>query len=194
MRASTEKRRKEILDAALVCFRENGFGQTSMEQIRAKSGASVGSIYHHFHGKEELAQALYLEGLNDYQESLLVELARHRSAEAKVRAVVEHHLGWVSDHPDLTHYLLLMRQADFVSQDAVRASRSGFFQRAFALFFPHMEAGEMRPMPIEIFGAVAIGPVQEYARHWLGRQDAVELKKARRLLADVAWTSLKPLT
>ncbi len=33
-----------------------------MEDIRKLSGASIGSIYHHFANKELLARALYLEG------------------------------------------------------------------------------------------------------------------------------------
>jgi AcrR family transcriptional regulator len=191
MRASTEKRRKEILDAALACFREHGFGSTSMEQIRNKSGASVGSIYHHFHSKEELAQALYVEGLGEYQQALLTELARHRSAEGKVRAVVEHYLTWVSEHIDLTQYLVLMRQADFVAQSDVRTSRATFFKGAAELFQPHFEAGELRPMAFPVFVAVLTGPVQEYTRHWLGHPDPADMKRARKILSDAAWLSVR---
>lgn len=191
MRASTEKRRKEILDAALACFREQGFGATSMEQIRSRSGASVGSIYHHFHSKEELAQALYIEGLADYQQSLLVELTRHRTAESKTRAVVDHYLGWVSDHLELMHYLVQMRQADFVAQSEIRASRAAFFRAAAEFFRGHLENGELRAMPFELFVALTTGPVQEYTRHWLGHPDPGDLKKARKILADAAWASVR---
>ncbi len=191
MRASTEKRRKEILDAALGCFREHGFGSTSMEQIRSRSGASVGSIYHHFHSKEELAQALYVEGLDEYQQSLLTELVRHRTAEGKARAVVEHYLAWVSDHVDLTQYLVLMRQADFVAQSDVRASRAAFFKGAAEAFAPHFEAGELRAMQFPVFVALLTGPAQEYTRHWLGHPDPGDLKRARKILSDAAWLSVR---
>ena len=33
-----------------------------------RARASIGSIYHHFRSKEQLAAALYVEGLRDYQE------------------------------------------------------------------------------------------------------------------------------
>lgn len=190
MRASTEKRRKEILDAALACFREQGFGSTSMEQIRSKSGASVGSIYHHFHSKEELAQALYVEGLGDYQHSLLTELARHRTAESKTRAVVEHYLAWVAEHVELMHYLVQMRQADFVAQSDIRASRASFFKDAYEIFKPHLDH-EIRAMPFEVFVALTTGPVQEYTRHWLGHPDPADMKRARKILADGAWLAVR---
>jgi len=39
-----------------------------MADIRVRARASIGSIYHHFRSKEQLAAALYVEGLRDYQE------------------------------------------------------------------------------------------------------------------------------
>ena len=60
--ARTATRRKEILQAALSCFSEQGFDATTVEQIRHRSGASTGSIYHHFKNKAHIAAALYLEG------------------------------------------------------------------------------------------------------------------------------------
>ena len=162
-----------------------------MEQIRRRSGASVGSIYHHFHSKEELAQALYVEGLVDYQQSLLTEIARHRTAEGKTRAVVEHYLAWVSEHLDLTQYLVQMRQADFVTQSDIRASRANFFTDAAEQFSSHLKDGELRPMPFEVFVALTTGPVQEYARHWLGHPDPGDLKRARKILSDAAWLSVR---
>lgn len=44
-------RRREILDAALACFVENGLVATTIEEIRLAAGASIGSLYHHFASK-----------------------------------------------------------------------------------------------------------------------------------------------
>jgi AcrR family transcriptional regulator len=52
----------------------------------------VGSIYHHFGGKAGLAAALYVEGLEDYQQGFLAVLARQPDAEAGIKGVVQHHL------------------------------------------------------------------------------------------------------
>ena len=90
--ASTEKRRRKILDAALHCFLERGFAAATAEEIRERSGASIGSIYHHFGGKEGLAGTLHVEGLRDYQAGFLRELQRHRDARSGVQAVVRYHL------------------------------------------------------------------------------------------------------
>jgi AcrR family transcriptional regulator len=56
-------RRRQILDAALVCFSRSGFHQTSMQQIFEESGLSPGAVYRYFKGKEEIVQAIAEETL-----------------------------------------------------------------------------------------------------------------------------------
>jgi AcrR family transcriptional regulator len=41
-------RRELILDAALRSFLEHGLAGASIEDVCARSGSSVGSVYHHF--------------------------------------------------------------------------------------------------------------------------------------------------
>src|SRR6476660_5941745 len=51
-------RRSQILDAALVCFAKRGFHQTSMHDISAEAGISVGLIYRYFENKEAVISAM----------------------------------------------------------------------------------------------------------------------------------------
>ena len=48
----------QILDAAVVCFAKRGFHQTSMHDISAEAGISVGLIYRYFHNKEAVIAAM----------------------------------------------------------------------------------------------------------------------------------------
>ncbi len=61
--ASTRK----VLKAALSLFARQGFRATSMRQLARRSGLSVGNLYHHFGGKEEIFQKL----IDQYWEVLL---------------------------------------------------------------------------------------------------------------------------
>jgi AcrR family transcriptional regulator len=49
-----EARRGEIIDAARRCFSRDGFHQTSMPDIAAEAGVSVGAPYRYFASKEEI--------------------------------------------------------------------------------------------------------------------------------------------
>ena len=85
-------RRQAILDAALACFLAETISATTVEAIRERSGASVGSIYHFFGSKDGLAAQLYVELLADHHSNYLDALRTSRSAKAGVTGAVHAHL------------------------------------------------------------------------------------------------------
>ena len=63
-------RHQQILEAAMICFAKRGFHQTSMHDISAEAGISVGLIYRYFKNKEEVIAALAAEHKKDMAELL----------------------------------------------------------------------------------------------------------------------------
>jgi AcrR family transcriptional regulator len=59
-------RRRQILDAALVCFSRGGFHQTSMQAIFEESGLSPGAVYRYFKSKDEIVEAIAVETLRGF--------------------------------------------------------------------------------------------------------------------------------
>jgi AcrR family transcriptional regulator len=57
--AYMEARYQQILDAAVACFVENGFHQTTMQDICRKAGLSPGALYRYFSSKEEMVEATW---------------------------------------------------------------------------------------------------------------------------------------
>ncbi|WP_208353433.1 TetR/AcrR family transcriptional regulator [Pseudaestuariivita rosea] len=51
---TTQKRRKEIVEAAAACFITQGFHQTSIRDIAKRAGISLGNLYNHFSSKTDL--------------------------------------------------------------------------------------------------------------------------------------------
>jgi TetR/AcrR family transcriptional regulator, repressor for uid operon len=51
-------RRSQILEAAIICFAKKGFHETSMHDISAEAGISVGLIYRYFENKEAVIAAM----------------------------------------------------------------------------------------------------------------------------------------
>lgn len=51
-------RRTQILEAAIICFAKRGFHQTSMHDVSAEAGISVGLIYRYFANKEAVIAAM----------------------------------------------------------------------------------------------------------------------------------------
>ena len=57
--AKTDETQQRILDAATDVFAARGFSAATMADIVDHSGASIGSIYHHFGGKKELFLSIF---------------------------------------------------------------------------------------------------------------------------------------
>src|SRR5581483_5021750 len=104
--------RNAIMAAALELFASRGYAATTIEDVRDASGASTGSIYHHFGSKLSLAAAIFVEGLAAYQKEVLDLLQRHPEAEAGVRALVRHYLDWMCANQSLARFLLASREPD----------------------------------------------------------------------------------
>jgi AcrR family transcriptional regulator len=52
------RRRQEILSAAIGCFTKHGFHQSSMKDIAAASGLSMGLLYRYFKNKQAIVHAV----------------------------------------------------------------------------------------------------------------------------------------
>src|SRR5260370_8372300 len=88
--------RSRILDAAISCFLEEGYEQTTVARIRERSGVSNGTLFHRFPTKEAIADALYLESIASFQEGLWRLLAkRPRSLRAAVRGTIAHQIACI---------------------------------------------------------------------------------------------------
>jgi AcrR family transcriptional regulator len=57
-----ERRRRQILDAALACFRRRGFHQATMQEICAEAEISAGALYRYFGSKAEIIAAIAEDG------------------------------------------------------------------------------------------------------------------------------------
>jgi AcrR family transcriptional regulator len=70
-RAASEETRKQIFETALVLFREKGFDATTIREIAARAGMSLGAAYYYFNSKEAIVAAYY-----DYVQAQHRERAR----------------------------------------------------------------------------------------------------------------------
>jgi len=189
----TAARRETIIQAALACFVELGFASTTVEDIRRRSKASNGSLYHHFTNKDQLAVAVYLQGLTVYQTGLLKALERNPEAGSGVHAIVRYHLDWVRNHPDWARYLLEMRHAEFMvgSEAAIADQNHRFMERVVRWLERHIESGALRRLPPDLFLSLIIGPCQEYTRLRLAGRAQAKLSVAIEELAQAAWLSVR---
>ncbi|MEW5736911.1 MAG: TetR/AcrR family transcriptional regulator [Thermodesulfobacteriota bacterium] len=167
--AKTEDRKQEILSAALACFTEKGFAETTMKDVARRSGASNGSIYHHFGAKEGLARALYLSGIAEYQNTVAAGLTDKTDARRGVESMITGHLSWVAENPGWARFLSTTRHAAFMERadpEMAELNRA-WAGKIIAWHTARQGPGRLSPQPPVIFLSLILGPSQELTRLWL---------------------------
>src|SRR5438552_9749338 len=187
------QRRRQILDGALSCFMKHGFEATTIERIRHSSGASHGSIYHHFGSKEAIALALYKEGMHEYQERMLKELRKQTNPEAGIRAIIACHMQWIAADHDRALYLTRTGTAEASGETAacIAGVNREFFHAVYEWFKPYIDRGEMAQVPEDLYVSLILGSTTHFARHWLAGRETVDLTKAAEVFTAAAWKSLR---
>ena len=194
MTTTRKNRKQEILDAALACFTESGVEATTIDMIRERSQASVGSMYHHFGSKESIAATLYVDALeehHDYQQSLL---QKARTAEDGVKAIAYAYVDWVSSNPEKARFVLYNRSVLANTDQAaeLKERTRKHYAEVLAWFQPYAARGELKKLPSEVYASLITGPAHDYARHWLSGRARTDIKAYREIFAEAAWQALKP--
>jgi len=70
-----DRRRRQILDAAIACFRRRGFHQATMAEICAEANLSAGALYRYFASKADIIGAI-AEDKHAESDTLFVDAAR----------------------------------------------------------------------------------------------------------------------
>lgn len=202
-RARPGSSREDIAAAAIELFVDRGVAATRVEDILAAAGVSVGSFYHHFRDKLDLAATVYLEHLQRFQRDLLAELDRHARTEDAVRGLVLAYLRWAGADPRAMGYLHQCREPSVaeISEGEEARLKQCFDGRLAGWLGERAATGELRALPHEHSLALWLGPAEQLVRAAIDPSghsttpdpDALgaRLAHAERVLADAAWEALR---
>jgi AcrR family transcriptional regulator len=85
-RAGSQETRQQILDTALVLFREKGFEETTIREIAKQTGLSLGATYYYFNSKEALVAAYYDYVQQQHRERALAAFAHSKALKQRLLA------------------------------------------------------------------------------------------------------------
>jgi AcrR family transcriptional regulator len=147
-----EERRDQIMNAAISCFAEKGYYETSMDDIVRAAGLSKGSLYWHFPGKRELFRSLIESWLAQAIRGLPDRLEQCTTAEQKLGVLMDAGRDTVAVRPELAR-----AQLEFMAQAVRDPEIREWFrntyvaQRSFLaqILQEGVEQGEFRPIPVD---------------------------------------------
>ncbi len=141
--------RDQVLHSAMRLFTERGYFNTAVPDLARAASVSVGSIYHHFKDKEDVARALYFSLMGHLQEELAAIAVRHQSAHDRCRAVIAMLFALTEADRAAMDFMLYAKHREFLpGEPPVCSSKPFETMRRFVE--DGMAAGEIRRMDVMV--------------------------------------------
>ncbi|MGE0723471.1 MAG: TetR/AcrR family transcriptional regulator [Alphaproteobacteria bacterium] len=191
-RRNSAEKRQRILSAALRCFVNVGYEHSRIGDICAESGFSVGSVYHFFGSKAEVAADLCADGTRRWAETMRGAILTAPSAEAAVRGYVLSYFRWVRDNADLYNFMNDHRP-DPVSSPAfadIEGAHASVDSAVRTRFEAEAADGRMRAMSTHLYRAILDGPCYAHLLWWSRHRS--DMDGLPEMVAAAIWQALGP--
>ena len=187
--------RAQILQAALACFADKGYHQTSMDDIVTKSGLSKGALYWHFKSKQELFVSLIEWYIFAFGEEAFHAGTEEMSATEKIRAIMMFFID--SSEQYIPFFKITI---DFWAQTSEDEQLRAIFdemidkfqQQLGALFEEGVANGEFRPVDIPNLALALIATLDALALYTPLLSDKIDIHGSAEALLEVVIAGLKP--
>lgn len=118
--------RSLILETALKLFTEKGYFNTSVHDIKKTANISIGSIYHYFKSKEEIARALRSSVVEFLLEKFKQIDQETEDLELKLKGIAHFLVEMTETNLSEIRYILHARHQEFVSGEIPVCSSEPF--------------------------------------------------------------------
>ena len=168
-RREREKRqcKKEILAAASELFAQLGYDKTGMKQIAEKVGVSVGALYSHFPGKEDILRELLMESIQELQRKGDAACRPDDPPMAQLRSRMAASLGHFREHMDFM--MIFHNESPHSLEGMVRAELARNIELAAGLLDRAMARGDIPRSDPKALAAVLVGAFHELMRMFADR-------------------------
>ena len=152
LKKAPELRKEEIFNAALFCFNQNGYYETSIDDIAARAGITKGGIYHHFNSKKTLFIDLFHTVANRYFESLKLKIHQPSDASSRIQQLIKKSDEIFNENVDILRFCF-----EFISRASrdkeIRLAVSDSYKNRVAIFTQALtdgvDTGMFKDIPAE---------------------------------------------
>jgi len=113
MASSKEKRRMDIINAAIKVFNKDGFHKGTVEDIAISAGIAKGTVYEYFSSKKQIFESVIIEVLNRYILSIKKETEPFDTFDGKIKAIFHSNLDFLEKNTDLLERLFFGMDESF---------------------------------------------------------------------------------
>lgn len=192
--ASTEEKRRQILEAAVRVFARRGFHTSRVGDIAEEAGVAHGLLYHYFASKDEVLQTVFRESWGQLLARFEGVAASDEPPDEKLRGIVKILLRTWRNDPDLV--TVMVRE---VARSARLATQVDDIGRGFEIIEQVIAEGQaggvFRPeLDARLASWVVYGALEEILTGWvMGRlpDGDEEVARAERTIVDLVCGGLE---
>lgn len=164
-----ESTRHELIQAAKRLFGEQGYAETSTDEIVLRAGVTKGALYHHFAGKEELFRAVFEQVEQEVSDQACTAFLAPDSRDSLVKGCGL----WVDAHLDPSVRRIVMQDARAVlGWDDVRSIENRFGAVALrGALRKAMHAGVVERQPLRPLSLMLMGALGEACHYIVDAED-----------------------
>ena len=180
---------RAILDQANALFAEHGYGVTTMKELAARCDCSVGYLYKHFSGKQEILDVLLAEHL-DVVEEVRATVRRDPARPALDRLETE--LDEICRHL-VAHRALIpvYAQREMEAAPAIRRRVASLRERDAELLAQARREGALPDVDTTLLAAVLSGAVDGLFKHLARDGDDAAFLSIPRIIDEVILDPLR---
>ena len=187
-RLPREQRRAQLLDVAAGTFGQDGYHNTSMDDIAEAAGVSKPVLYQHFPSKHSLYLALVEAACTELAKTIDAALDSPTNRD-RVRATIDGFYDFVTDGGP---YFRFVFESDLAADPDVRALHwRTQVEIGSAIGAVIASETDLDDQESTLLGISLVGMAQTSARRWRAQHDAGEVslsaERARELTTILCW-------
>lgn len=161
------ERKEQILNAAVRMFWENGYQETSIQDIADAAGLGKSSLYHYIRSKEQLLYEIHDSFINHLNERVTVLAESDLPPREKLEGVIVDAVEVVARYrPLVSIFLAEMRSLSTARMRRIAAKRDAYEQTVTAIIDDGVRSGAFRAANPKIISLSILGMLN-WTHQWL---------------------------
>jgi AcrR family transcriptional regulator len=178
--------RLTIIEVAMSLFEQQGFHNTSMEQIAEQSDISKATLYKYFEVKEAIMAAYWQERIKNSKDRLQQLITNNADTRSRLEAAFRGMMQYIMQSRELYEIYISYRMAHITKPDINEKLRSGSAESAAAILRAGQESGEIRtdiPLKVMVGNLELLTLMQSMM--WLRYPEQFDLNESSKMFAEL---------
>ncbi|RRO14741.1 TetR/AcrR family transcriptional regulator [Saccharopolyspora rhizosphaerae] len=181
-----EKRREELVDAALRAIAEHG-PDVSVEQMAEEAGVARPRLYKYFTDTADLGAAIAARAAEMVTDELAPMFNPHGTPNEMIRAAIGAHTNWLAEHGNLYRYLSRNSATGQAGQNVITDVKTVIARQVTGLFQHFLDQFGVQVPIVQPLAFGIVGLVESGASSWMEEPDGITLEELTDWLCDWTW-------